>query len=88
MLYYKLDYINVQLWMKFVELVQIIEKVMGVAAKCLCYLTPPSLYRNHIESLDLWGSDEPPDRKACGLWTKKTQEQKRRGSFPSSEYGS
>ncbi len=38
---YKLDYINAQLCIKFVELVQTIEKVMSVAAKCLSYLTTP-----------------------------------------------
>ncbi len=40
---YKLDYINAQLCIKFVELVQTIEKVMSVAAKCLSYLTTPCM---------------------------------------------
>ncbi len=41
MFYYKLDYIQAQLCMKFVALVQIIKKVMSDAAKCLSYLTTP-----------------------------------------------
>ncbi len=41
MLEYKLDYMNAKLFMQFVELVQIIEKIMRVTAKCFSYLTTP-----------------------------------------------